>query len=136
MHETDPAEQSALASFAKDDPDARVRRAAIARLTDTGALADIARNESDGGVRDHALAQLVERASKHDAAQATPAVSALIALGRERELGQLAKAAGPESIRRQAVEALRDQKVLGSVARHARRSRGAHARGEPSHRRG
>ena len=40
-------------------------------------------------------------------------------MGRERELGQLAKAAGPESIRRQAVEALRDQKVLGSVARHA-----------------
>jgi len=119
VHETDPAEQSALASFAKDDPDARVRRAAIARLTDTEALADIARNESDASVRDHALAQLVERASKHDAAQAAPAVAALVALGRERELGQLAKAAGPEALRRQAVEALRDQKVLGSVARHA-----------------
>ena len=31
----------------------------------------------------------------------------------------LAKSAGPESLRRQAVEALGDQKLLGSVARHA-----------------
>ncbi len=119
IHDTDPADQAVLVAFAKDDGDARVRRAAVARLTDAPALADIARNEADAGVREHALSQLVERASKHDEAQAGPAVAALVSLGREREIGQLAKSAGPEAIRRQAVEAIRDQKVLGSVARHA-----------------
>ena len=119
IHETDPGDQATLVAFAKDDGDPRVRRSAVARLTEASALADIARNESDAGVREHAVAQLVERASKHDAAVAAPAVAALVSLGRERELGQLAKSAGPEAIRRQAVEALRDPKVLGSVARHA-----------------
>ncbi|MCC7033113.1 MAG: DUF349 domain-containing protein [Acidobacteria bacterium] len=119
VHETDPADQATLVGLAKDDTDTRVRRAAVSRLTDASALADIARNESDAGVRDHALAQLVERASKHDEGQAGPAVAALVSLGRERELGQIAKSSGPEAIRRQAVEAIRDQKVLGSVARHA-----------------
>lgn len=119
VHETDSADQATLVGLAKDDTDSRVRRAAVSRLTDASALADIARNESDPGVRDLALAQLVERAGKHDEAQAGPAVAALVSLGRDRELGQIAKAAGPEAIRRTAVEAIRDQKVLGSVARHA-----------------
>ncbi|MGE0463682.1 MAG: DUF349 domain-containing protein, partial [Vicinamibacterales bacterium] len=51
--------------------------------------------------------------------QARPAVAALSSLGRERELGQIAKSSGPEVLRREAVDAIRDQKVLGSVARHA-----------------
>ncbi|MEZ5287134.1 MAG: DUF349 domain-containing protein, partial [Vicinamibacterales bacterium] len=88
-------------------------------MGDPRVLSDIVRNEPDAGVRDHALQQLVERAGKHDADQAAPAVAALAALGRERELGQVAKTAGPELLRRQAVEAISDQKVLGSVARHA-----------------
>ncbi len=119
LHEVDPADQVSLASFAKDDPDGRVRRAAIARLADVGTLADIVRNEADAGVRDHALAQLVERAGKHDVEQAAPAVASLVTLGRERELAQLAKSAGPDDLRRQAVAALRDERLLGSVARHA-----------------
>ncbi|MGE3889669.1 MAG: hypothetical protein AB7H81_24860, partial [Vicinamibacterales bacterium] len=102
VHETDPTDQATLIGLAKDDSDTRVRRAAVSRLTDASALADIARNESDGGVREHALAQLVERASKHDEGQARPAVAALSSLGRERELGQIAKSSGPEVLRREA----------------------------------
>jgi hypothetical protein len=119
VHETDVADHAALSSFAKDDQDVRVRRAAVSRLTDAATLADVARNESDPSVRDHAVAQLAERAARHDEAVAGPAVSALVALGRERELGVVAKSAGPESARRQAVETIRDQKLLASVARHA-----------------
>jgi hypothetical protein len=118
VHETDLEDQAALASFAKDDADPRVRRAAVARVTETSVLADIVRNESDSAVKEAALGQLVDRASKHDLAQAAPAVAALVALARSRELAQLAKSAGPEALRRQAVEALADPKLLGSVARH------------------
>jgi Domain of Unknown Function (DUF349) len=119
VHEADPDDQGALAVFAKDDPDPRVRRAAVARVVDASALSDIVRNESDAAVKDAAVAQLVERAAKHEAGQAGAAIAALIALGRERELAHLAKSAGPEALRRQAVEALADQRLLGSVARHA-----------------
>ena len=68
-------------------------------------LADIVRNESEGSVRDHALGQLVEQASKHDAAVAMTAVAALASLGRERELATVAKAAGPDEVRRAAIAA-------------------------------
>jgi hypothetical protein len=119
VHETDPEDQAALAGFAKDDADPRVRRAAVARLSDPSVLADIVRNESDAGVKDAAVAHLVERASKHEPGQAGPAVAALVTLGRSRELAQLAKTPGPEALRRQAVEALSDPRLLGSVARHA-----------------
>jgi hypothetical protein len=119
VHDTDLADQATLVAMAKDDVDSRVRRAAIARLSDVAALADIARNESDEGVREHAVGQLADRASKHDPDQAGPAVEALVALGRERELGSIARTPGPEALRRQAVEALRDSRLLASVARHA-----------------
>jgi hypothetical protein len=119
IHELDPADVESLNAFAKDDTDARVRRVAVARIGEASVLADIVRNESEGSVRDHALGQLVEQASKHDAAVAMTAVAALASLGRERELAQVAKAAGPEEVRRAAIAAVRDQKSLGSIARHA-----------------
>ena len=119
VHETDAADLASLSGFAKDDADARVRRAAVARLTDAAVLADIARNESDDSVRDHAVGQLLEQASRHDAEVASPAVAALASLGRERELGTVAKGSGPDAVRRAAIAAVRDQKSLGSIARHA-----------------
>lgn len=119
VHETDMDDQASLAAFAKDDGDARVRRAAVQRLSDAAVLADIVRNEADASVKDAALAQLAERAAKHEPAHAGPALAALVALGRLRELAQVAKSAGPESLRRQAVDALADAKLLGSIARHA-----------------
>ena len=46
VHETDAGDLAALSGFAKDDADARVRRAAVSRITAADVLADIARNES------------------------------------------------------------------------------------------
>ena len=120
VHELDlVSEADTLMALAKDDADARVRRAAVARTTDAAVLADIVRNESDAGVRDHAVAQLVEQASKHDEVVALAAVSALASLGRERDLANVARASGPEAVRRAAVAAVRDEKALGGIARHA-----------------
>ncbi len=119
IHELDPGDVESLSAFAKDDSDARVRRVAVARISDAAVLADIVRNESEGGVRDHALGQLIDQAQKHDAAAAMPAVAALASLGRERELATVAKSAGPDEVRRAAIAAVRDQRSLGSIARHA-----------------
>lgn len=119
IHELDPTDTDALTAFAKDDSDARVRRAAVARISDSAVLADIVRNETESSVRDHALGQLVEQASKHDPDTSMRAVSALASLGRERELVQVAKASGPDAVRRAAIAAVRDEKSLGSIARHA-----------------
>jgi hypothetical protein len=46
------------------------------------------------------------------------AVAALASLGRERELGTVAKSPGPEEPRRAAIAAIRDERTLGSIARH------------------
>jgi hypothetical protein len=122
VHDTDAGDLAALTAFAKDDADARVRRAAVARIADPAVLADIARNESEGMVRDHAVGQLVEQASKQDEAAASAAVKALESLGRERDLATVAKASGPESVRRAAIAAIRDEKALGSIARQGAES--------------
>lgn len=120
VHEADwAAEPETLVALAKGDPDARVRRAAVARVAEPAVLEDIARNESDPQVRDQAVGRLVEQAGKHDEVAALPAVRALAALGRERELAGVARASGPESVRREAVAAVRDARVLGGIARHA-----------------
>jgi hypothetical protein len=118
IHELDPSDLEALNAFAKDDADARVRRVAVARIGEPSVLADIVRNESEGSVRDHALAQLVEQGGKQDVAAAMTAVAALASLGRERELANVAKSAGPEEPRRAAIAAIRDERALGSIARH------------------
>ena len=120
IHELDPSDTDALTAFAKDDSDARVRRAAVARISDTAVLADIVRNETEASVRDHALGQLVEQASKHDADTAMRAVSALASLGKEKELVQVSKATGPDAVRRAAIAAIRDEKSLGSIAQIGR----------------
>jgi hypothetical protein len=121
LRDADPAAgHDVLIALAKDDPDARVRKAAVSRLGgEATVLADVARNEADQGVRDHAVALLVELGQAHDESRALAAVSALASLGAERELGTVARAAGPEAPRRAAVAAVRDEKALGGIARQA-----------------
>jgi hypothetical protein len=119
LHDIDHSDQDALASLASDDPDARVRRAATARLTDANVLAGIVRNESDGGIRDHALTRIVSLADEGDERVGLTAVMALAALDRQRELANVARASRFEAVRRTAAEQVSDPKALGSIARHA-----------------
>ena len=91
----DADDQAAFASFAKDDADARVRRAAVARVTDPVVLGDVVRNDADDAVKAQALEQLVERASRHDASLAAPALDALMGLGLGKELARWPRRTGP-----------------------------------------
>jgi Domain of Unknown Function (DUF349) len=119
LHEIEDQDQDSLVALATDDGDARVRRAAAARVTDAAVLAAIVRNESDAATRDYATARLAALAERDDEPVALSAVSALAALGRQRELAAVARASTLEMVRRAAAEQVTDQKALGSIARHA-----------------
>jgi hypothetical protein len=119
LHEVDDAEQDVLASIAKEDTDARVRTAAVGRLTDASVLADVVRNEVDANVRDAAVTQLVTRANATDEEGARAGVTALAALGRQRELASIARTAASVVTARNAVLHVTDARALGGVARHA-----------------
>jgi len=121
LQELDDTAQETLALLASDDADARVRRGAVARVTDPATLSAIARNDSDEAVRDAAVASLTGEASKGGAEGVgnLVAVQALATLGRARELGTVARSQAAEPVRRAAVSLVTDEKVLGGVARHA-----------------
>src|SRR3954469_20945122 len=51
-------ERELLTEMAREDGDARVRRAAVAKLIDPPALAGVAKADADEGVREQALAML------------------------------------------------------------------------------
>lgn len=119
LHEIDPAEQDVLIGLAKDDPDARVRRAAVGRLQDANALAAIVRNDAEGHVREAAVARLTDLAARSAEAEALSAVAALASLGRTRELATVARSEGVEIVRRRTVEHITEPKALGGIARHA-----------------
>ncbi len=104
-----------LATVARTDADARVRRAAAQRLTDPAVLGEIVRQESDDQVRQGAADVLLQIACGNSA-DADRAVSALVD---SRQLATVAKTATQESARRSAVERLDDARALGSVARNA-----------------
>jgi hypothetical protein len=119
LHEIEDTDQETLIALASDDPDARVRRGAVARVSDAQVLATIVRNETDEAAREQALTRLAEIAESSDENQALAAVGSLAALGRQRELAGAARASRIEAVQQAAVEHLTDQKALGSVARHA-----------------
>jgi len=119
LHDLADTEQETLVALATDDADARVRRAAIARVTDAGALAGMVRNESDQGTRELAANRLAALAEQPDNAVALSAVTALASLGRQRELAGVARSSALEGVRRSAAEQVTDPKALGSIARHA-----------------
>ena len=120
VHETDAGDLASLSGFAKDDADARVRRAAVARITDAAVLADIARNESEASVRDHAVGavggaglEARRRPSHRRPCLRWPRWAASASWPRWPRRRALKRCAG------RPIAAVRDQKSLGSIARHA-----------------
>ena len=118
LHELEDADQATLIALANEDQDARVRRAAAARVTDAAVLAALVRNESDAAARDLAATRLSSLAEQGDERSALGAVTALASLGRQRELSAAAKNSALATVRRTATELVTDQKALGSIARH------------------
>src|SRR5215204_1537478 len=113
---------AALLSLAREDADARVRRAAAARVDDAGVLAAIAGSDPDPAIREDVLARLASIAAGDDA---DAALEALGALTDPRQIANAAKTSASDAVRAAAVERLTDVKSLSSIARHARDPRTA-----------
>jgi hypothetical protein len=120
VYELGPDEADALRALAREDADARVRRAAVSRVDDPAVLGEVVRTDPDDEVRAEAirgLAGLAVEAS--DAASALAVLSQLVELGRTKEVSTAAKSASNAAVRAAAVDVLQDAKSLGSVSRHA-----------------
>lgn len=120
VYDIGPDEGDALRALAREDPDARVRRAAVTRLDDGAVLAEIARTDPDEEVRTEAVRGLAGLAAEaDDTSAATDAVRHLLALGRTKEVLVVARASTSVAVREAIVDLLEDQKALGSLSRHA-----------------
>ena len=113
-------EGDALRALAREDADARVRRAAVTRLDDAPVLAEIARTDPDDEVRTEAIRGLAGLAAEaDDVSAAADAVRHLLALGRTKEVLVVARASTSAAVREAIADLLEDQKALGSLSRHA-----------------
>src|SRR5687768_9121149 len=120
VYDLGPDEGDALRALAREDAEARVRRAAVMRLDDVGVLGDIARTDPDEEVRAEAIRGLAGLAAESDeVARATEVVRQLLSLGRTKEVVVIARENPHPEVRAAVVELMDDQKSLGAVSRHA-----------------
>jgi hypothetical protein len=113
-------DRTTIAAIAREDEDARVRRAAVAKLMAPGPLAAIARDDHDEGVRQQAATMLRDIALEafEDVSEAE-SLEAVAAIGDPRTIAQIAKTATREIVAERALSRIDDGHMLGSVARHA-----------------
>ena len=120
VYELGPEEADALRALAREDADARVRRAAVSRVDDPAILGEIGRTDPDEEVRAEAIRGLAGLAMESDDVSVARAVLAqLLEVGRTKEISTAAKSASSGAVRALAVDLLYDAKSLGSVSRHA-----------------
>ncbi len=130
-------ERELIAAIAREDEDARVRKAAVAKLMDPAALGAIAQGDADETVRDEAAVMLRDIAlESFEGVTEQDSLDAVDALTDARALAQIAKTAGREIIALRALSRVSDPHQLSSVARHAGSEaarRGAFERVRASH---
>jgi hypothetical protein len=120
VYELGPDEDEALRLLAREDTEARVRRAAVTRLSDIAVLGDIGRTDPDEDVRAEAVRGLAGLAAEvDDVERAGDAVRQLVALGRLKEVVIAARENPVSAVRATVVDLLDDPKSLGAVSRHA-----------------
>jgi hypothetical protein len=120
VYELGPEEGEALRLLAREDTEARVRRAAVTRLSDVAVLGDIGRTDPDEDVRGEAIRGLAGLAAEaEDVERAAEAVRQLIALGRFKEVVIVARENPEPQVRAAVVDLLDDPKSLGAISRHA-----------------
>ncbi len=113
-------QRDVLAAIARTDDDARVRRAAVAKLMDPHALADVARADADEEVRAAANAMLRDLALEaFEGIGEAESRAAVEALGDPRMLSTVAKAAANPAVALSALARIADAHMRGSIARHA-----------------
>ncbi len=120
VYELGPEDAEALRALAREDADARVRRAAVNRIDELPLLADLARTDPDEDVRADAVRGLAGLAAEADeASRAVDAVRHLLSLGRTREIVVAARENRDPAIRAAIIDLIDDGKALGSISRHA-----------------
>ena len=109
-----------LAEIAQDDSDARVRRAAVAKLMDPLALARVAAADASIDVRAQALAMLRDIAlDAFEGVAEADSMAAVEALLDAKTLAAVAKASLREEVALRALGRVSEPRALGSIARHA-----------------
>ena len=113
-------EAALLATIAKNDADARVRRLAVKRIVDAGVLSEVAARDPDESLRKAAVEKAEELLSAAAVAGDDKALDALARLGHPRLLAPVALKAAEPDVRTRAVRLLveaRDDKALAEVVR-------------------
>jgi hypothetical protein len=113
-------EQALLATLARQDADARVRRAAVRKVYDPALLKEVGARDEDAEVRDEAGAVLLDLAiGAFEDSTEGESLKALDHLDDSRHLAAVAKSASAEAVSLAALSRLTDVKAIGSVARRA-----------------
>src|SRR3954470_8341849 len=116
-------ERDQIIAAAREDEDARVRKAAVGKLLDPQALAAIAGDDADASVREAALVMLRDIAlDAFEGVDEAGGLAAVEALTDARTLAQIAKTSVRETVARQALSRIGAEgraQVMGSIARHA-----------------
>ena len=124
VHElgSDPDDVAVLVGLAREDADARVRRAAAARVDNVSVLASIALSDPDEALRAETADRLTAIASgdRQDLAR-----QALGALRDQKYIGTVARTSPLDAIRTEAIGRLSDAKALSAVARQTADGRAA-----------
>lgn len=118
VYDLGPDDAEALRALAREDAEARVRRAAVSRLDDVSLLGEIARTDPDDDVRADAVRILAGLgAETADAARALDVLRQLGAAGRTREVVVIARENPHSEVRHLVIDQLDDARALGSVSR-------------------
>jgi len=120
VEELPVSEREVLAEMAREDPDGRVRRAAVGKLMDPTALATVASGDGDESVREQARTMLRDIAlDAFEGVAESDSLAAVDALNDGKTLAAIAKAALRENVAVRALARIDDGRALGSIARHA-----------------
>ena len=123
VYDLGPEESDALHALAREDTEARVRRAAVTRIDAVSVLGEIGQTDPDEDVRSEAVRSLAGIAADADeVAQAMDAVRQLLALGRAKEIVVVARDSASPEVRASIVDLLDDQRSLGAISRQAQAS--------------
>jgi len=120
VYELGPDDHEALRALAREDAEARVRRAAVTRLNEVSVLGDIAHTDPDEDVRAEAIRSLAGiGAETPNVTEAVEVGRLLASIGRTREVVLVIRENGSTDVRQSLVDLLDDARSLGAVSRHA-----------------
>ncbi|HEY5616907.1 MAG TPA: DUF349 domain-containing protein [Vicinamibacterales bacterium] len=123
VYDLGPDEAEALHLLAREDPEPRVRRAAVTRVDAADVLAEVVKTDPDEDVRAEAVRGLAGLAAEaDDITNALEAARQLVALGKTKELMLVARESSNLDVRGAVVDLLDDPKALAAISRQARDS--------------